>query len=103
MCNVRTFDYNKEKQIVPDVTDPNPVKSPPPPMKVMDIKQKVHLMVWDAAPQGFAAALAPAPKRDAEWVKKMMEIVVVKPVDFENNINDLNDPQIWIDDFEVCD
>lgn len=70
-CDVKTFDYDVKKPIVPDPTDPKPVR-PEPDNHIFDLKQKVALMVMDAAPMGRAAALAPAPKRNAKWVAKMM-------------------------------
>lgn len=71
MCEVKTFDYSKPKAIVPDPTNPKPAK-PEPAVRVFDLKQKVALMVWDAAPEGNAAVI-PAPKRNANWVAKMMD------------------------------
>lgn len=93
MCDVKTFDYNLEKPVVPDITNPHPVHPEPPVMRVLNLKQKVALMVMDAAPMGMNAAAAPAPKRDANWVKKMMnkddkefEEVETKPNDFLDNL-----------------
>lgn len=73
MCDVKTFDYTAKKPVVPDPTDPKPVR-PVPIIRRLNLKQKVALMVWDAAPMGRAAVAAAVPQpRNPEWVKQMMD------------------------------